>query len=508
MDSQSRFRVTAFRPTSSSAWRNGALPRGLLTLCAVMLAGQVAAAHFEGLPLSHHRLENGLPVWHLQRPGASVALFLMVNVGARHEDPAQAGIAHLVEHMVFAETQRWSESDVRREADRLGADTNGMTTQDRTIYYIATSRDHLDPAMAWLAEVTLHPTLGAEHIDRVRSVVLREMGGEPGRALRWVRAVGFGDLDLEQAFAALFPGSGLEQMPIGRAHTLAALTHKDLIAFYQNYYHPGNAVLVVVGDAGSAALAAGVEAHFGRWKGQARGMTHARPAQPMSGPVHVVQRGLDHASRGYLWVGARTPGAASDEVVPLTVLSAYLSERLFELLRVQESLVYGVRVTPRFFEDAGVLWVQTESRRDLVERVALRVEAALQDVAAGRIDAEELARAKVALAGNRALRLETSLSLGFELLSRLTPASDEPPADFAARMKQVDPAALQATAARVFAPANRLTAIHRPFTDVDVLVAAVAAFVLGVAGWLVLSRRRSARRARAAQAPAVEARPR
>lgn len=109
-----------------------------------------------------------------------------------------------------------------------------------------------------------------------------------------------------------------------------------------------------------------------------------------------------------------------------------------------------------------MLWVQTESRRDLVDRIALRVEAALQDVAAGRIDAEELERAKVALAGHRALRRRTSLSRGFELLSQLPPARDEPPAGFATRMKQVDAAALQATAARVFAPANRLTAIHRP----------------------------------------------
>lgn len=223
-------------------------------------------------------------------------------------------------------------------------------------------------------------------------------------------------------------------------------------------------------------------------------MTRASTAKPMSGPIHSVQRGLDHFSRGNLWVGAGTPGANSDEVIPLTVLAAHLSERLFELLRAQESLVYGVSVSPRFFEDAGAPWVQTNSRRDLVDRIAMRVEQALEDAAAGRIDAEGLERAKVSLAGNRALRLETSVSLGFELLSRLSPERDKPPADFAARMKQVDAAALQATAARIFEPANRLTAVHRPFTEVDTLVAAIAVLVLAGATWLVVARRKSATR--------------
>ncbi len=487
-----RFHDADFGPATSAGWRPGKLLCALLAVGALFLASRGSASQFEGLPLSHGRLENGLSVWHLQRPGASVALFLMVNVGSRHEDPGQAGIAHLVEHMVLAGTERWSESEVRREAGRLGANTNGITTQDRTTYYIATSRDHLRSAMAWLAEVTLHPTLAPEHIDRVRDVVLREMGGEPGRVLQWARAAGFGNLDLAQAFAALFPGSGLDQLPIGREHTLAALTHQDIVDFYRTHYHPGNAVLMVVGDA-EESVSSLVAEHFGGWKGNGRGITRAKPPQPMSGPVHFVQRGLEHTSRGTLWLGARTKGGASEEVIPLTVLASYLSETLFEQLRVNDSLVYAVSVSPRFFEDAGVLWVRTESRRDLVDQIAERIDEEIKNVATGRIDADALERAKSALAGRRTLRLESSVSLGFELLSQLTPTSDHPPADFAERMKHVDAAELQATAARVFAPPNRLTAIHRPFTDVDTLVGVGAVLLLGLVGWFIVARRRSAR---------------
>ncbi len=463
----------------ASARPVGRLLRRVLLLVAALLCGPALAASFEGYPLAQHRLSNGLSVWHLHRPGPSVAAFLMVNVGSRHEDPAQAGIAHVLEHFVFAETARWSESEVQREAHRLGATKNGLTSQDRTTYYIATSSESLDPAMAWLAQVVVHPTLAKAHFDRTREVVLRELGGEPGLWFHASRSVGLGGLIQKDVLAPVLPGSGLDQLPIGREKSLKSLTHEQVLAFHQAHYHPGNAVLVVVGDAGDAGLPALAERHFGEWTRIDRPPTSATPPGPMTGPVRVVQRGLHPSDLGTYWTGGRTEGVASADAVPLLVLSAYLRDQLHERLRVQESLVYSVAVTPRLFDDAGVLWVATESRRDLLDRIEEVTEATIADLVAGRIDGEALERAKVSLAGTRALRLETTANLGFELLSRLGPATGEAPVDFGERMKAVGPDDLQSLAARVFAPANCFTAIHKPMTDADTLVV-FGVLVLGV----------------------------
>jgi predicted Zn-dependent peptidase len=375
---------------------------------------------------------------------------------------------------------------------RLGAIANGMTTQDRTIFYIAASREQLGPALAWLAQITLHPTLGAEHIDRVREVMFREMGGEPGHVHRWAKAVGLGGMDLADAYAALFPNSGLDQMPIGHERTLAALTHGDLVSFYRAHYHPGNAVLVVVGDVRDASMKPLVDQQFGGWKSEGRLPTVATPPAPMAGPICVVQRGINASGVGTLWMAARVSGAASDDTIPLAVLSAYLENELLERLRVRESLAYSVSVTPHHFQDAGVLWVTTDSRPDLLDRIEVLIEAAFGDVTEGRIDVEALERAKISLAGKRSLNLETTASLGFELLSRIDPATDQPPIDFTARMRSVDVAELQALAAKTFTPANRLTAIHRPAADIDTLFAAGIALVVIALVWWMLAWRRTA----------------
>jgi len=195
-------------------------------------------------PIVEHRLDNGLRVFVVEdRTVPTVAVNLWYNVGSRNEAAGKTGFAHLFEHVMFQGSANVPSGDHMALMNAVGADLNATTSFDRTNYFEAVPTGALELAL-WLEADRMSGLLEAlsqENLDNQRDVVKNE------RRQRYDNQP-YGT-NWEHLFSMLFPeGHPYHHMPIGSMEHLEAASLADVTEFFTTYYHPGNAVLTLVGD--------------------------------------------------------------------------------------------------------------------------------------------------------------------------------------------------------------------------------------------------------------------
>ncbi len=200
---------------------------------------------------------NGVP------PG-QVSIRVRVDVGSLFERDDERGFAHLIEHLVFRQSQFLGEGEAIHAWQRLGAsfgsDTNAETTPTGTTYSIdlpeATAAG-LDESLKYLSGMVTAPTLSDRNIQTDLPIVLaekRERGGAAARVQDALREV-------------LYAGQPLaNRSPIGTEATLTAARQDSVRAFHARWYRPENTVVVLAGDRPTAELEALVRKWFAGWK--------------------------------------------------------------------------------------------------------------------------------------------------------------------------------------------------------------------------------------------------
>ncbi len=212
-------------------------------------------------------LANGLTVWvqrHFHPPG-HVALGLRLEVGSLHEEEEELGYAHFLEHMAFSGTRRFPPGELERFFASLGTTLghhhNAATTLECTRFTLSLPCAEpavLQRAMEGLADFAFGMSLDAAEIGRQRAIILEEMRAR----------LGAGSRAQEALLAALVPGSRLTgRHPLGTAASLRHVTEASLAAFYQRWYRPQLATLVVVGELEVERALAMAEAAFAPWQG-------------------------------------------------------------------------------------------------------------------------------------------------------------------------------------------------------------------------------------------------
>lgn len=205
--------------------------------------------------------ENGVP------PG-QVSIRIRIDAGSLHERDSEQGFAHLIEHLVFRESQYLEPGEAIARWQRLGAtfgsDTNAETSPTHTVYKLdlpGATDGSLEESFRLLSGMIRKPALSTANLEADLPIVLAEMRERGGAAQR----VG------EETRKTLFAGQRLAQrLPIGTEAMLTGATQNAVREFHRRWYRPENTVIVAVGDADPMKLAALVEKYFGDWKGRGR----------------------------------------------------------------------------------------------------------------------------------------------------------------------------------------------------------------------------------------------
>jgi zinc protease len=219
--------------------------RVAVAVCALYTVKPLLAA--EGEPalirtvegISEYHLENGMKVLLFpDKSSPKVTVNLTVMVGSRHEGYGEAGMAHLLEHMVFKGTP--THQNIPKLLQERGAEFNGTTWLDRTNYYetLPASDENLEFALKLEADRLVNSFISAEDLAKEFSVVRSEFErGEnsPQRVL------------MQRVTAAAFEWHNYGQSTIGNRADIEKVPADSLRRFYQKYYQPDNVVLVIAG---------------------------------------------------------------------------------------------------------------------------------------------------------------------------------------------------------------------------------------------------------------------
>jgi zinc protease len=214
-------------------------------------------------------LENGLTVLTKEVHTAPVVTVqVWYKVGSRNEEPGLNGIAHQLEHMMFKGTQT-RPIQFGRLFSALGTDSNAFTSYDQTAYYGTAERNKLKALLILEADRMQNSLINTEQLASEKRVVISELQGyENSPEYRLNRAV----------MQAAFPNHAYGLPVAGTKADVEKFTVEQVRQYYQKYYSPDNAVLVIVGDFQTAPTLKAVKEIFGNLSNSQPSIVNSQPS--------------------------------------------------------------------------------------------------------------------------------------------------------------------------------------------------------------------------------------
>ncbi len=307
----------------------------LMALCLPSLASASTA------PATHEfKLDNGLKLIVREDHRAPVVVSqLWYKVGSSYETPGKTGLSHALEHMMFKGSAKLGPGESSRILRELGAEENAFTSDDYTAYYQVLASDRLSVAFELEADRLASLRLPPEEFKREIEVIKEE---------RRLRTEDNPSAKAYERFQALaFPASGYHTPTIGWMADLERMTVEELRAWYETWYVPNNATLVVVGDVVPSEVQALAQRYFGAIA--QRPLPAAQIPLELSTPGERLLTLHLPTQLPSLMMGFNVPGLATSknprEVHALRLIGALLdggySARLPSRLERGEELVSG-----------------------------------------------------------------------------------------------------------------------------------------------------------------------
>ena len=363
-----------------------------------------------------HRFDNGLTL-HVApgHPAPVVAVQAWVGVGSADETPPQAGVAHVVEHMLFKGSSDYGLGELTRAIEGGGGEINAWTAFDHTVYHAVLGRDHADGAIDALGDALMAPRVDPDELAREREVILEEIrqgSDDPARSVA------------QSLFATAFVQHPYRRPVIGTAESVRRLGERQLLDFFRSYYVADNLTLVVAGDVDPARIRKSVERRF-------RAMPAGRPSRCVATePAQTAPRAtctLRDVSEAYVSVGFHVPSARHPDLAALDVAAILLgqseSARLPRLVRDRDQLATSAYANVHALRDPGLLVLSATARPGMAHKtVGALVDHSL--ALAGELSTDELEKARITAETGFVRQLETAQGRARSLGWHATVAGD------------------------------------------------------------------------------------
>ncbi len=347
----------------------------------------------------------------------SVAIGIWMPVGSRDESPADAGMSHFLEHMMFKGTPTRTAAEISQTFDRLGAELNAFTSKEYTCYYARVLDQHVPTALEVLSDMVVNSTMAPDAMTSEREVVLEEIS----------RTEDTPDDRVHELFAAaLWPAHPLGRPVLGERETVGGFDQTQARTFTSRFYGAPGTVVAAAGDVDHGALAEMVTRNLTMSEAARAPRTHTAPEVERT--LELVTKDTEQAHICWGTLGMK---ACDDERFVLAILDSVMgggmSSRLFQEIREKKGLAYAVYSYHSLYQDTGGYTVYAGTRPANMEQVVRLVRTEFEKLKQDGITAEELDRAKESMKGtlvlslestrNRMTRLGKSVVTGSELLS-------------------------------------------------------------------------------------------
>ncbi len=342
-------------------------------------------------------LDNGVrilvePVTHVK----SAAVGLWCKTGSRHEKENEAGITHLIEHMLFKGTHTRTARQIAEEIEGRGGSLNAFTDKEMTCYYCRVLASEVEHGIDVLTDMMLHSLIDPEELKREESVVLEEIRrseDEPGDHVH--------DLHLE----ARWGHHPLGRPVIGTRESVSGFKREDLVTYMDRRYVGSNVLLAVAGNVDPDTIKKSAEVHLGKIPAAPGEEQVPRPEGKAS--KNLIKKDVEQV---HFCIGTDGCSVYDKDLYTLIVLDGALggsmSSRLFQEIREKRGLAYAVGSYMLTYSAGGVYTVYGGTSIDNWDQVQQLVHAEFKNVMKDGLTEDEIERTKRNLAGNLVLSLE------------------------------------------------------------------------------------------------------
>ncbi len=381
----------------------------------------------------------------------SVALGFWIATGSVAERDSEAGISHLLEHMLFRGTEHFGSEEIDQIFDAMGAEINAGTDKEATSVYSRVLDHHLPRAFEVIGEMVFQPRFG--ELETEREVVLEEIAM-------------YEDDPQDKVFdvlgEAVFGSHPLGRAVIGTAEVVGAVTLEQLAAFHAARYRPQEIVIAAAGSVDHDALVGLARsldiAELGS-NGDANGAVDPVVAAELEVPPFErrVRFAAKDTEQYHVCLGGAGLARGDERRFALRVLEGVLggtsSSRLFQEVRERRGLAYSVFCFSNMYAHAGEIGLYVGTRPDNLAEALSVIAAELERCVEHPASEQELTRSRENLKGRVVLAMESTGArmshLGTSLLHEMPILSMD---EVIERIDAVELADLESLAAELFDP--------------------------------------------------------
>ncbi len=362
------------------------------------------------LTLPHPRkvtLDSGVTLLYQGNPySPTIAFGVWIKRGSRDESPAERGLSHLLEHMVFRGTEKRDALRIALDLEAIGGQWDAFTSREVTCYNARVLEEHFEQLADILADFILDPTIPEEAFRLERKVVQEEI-----RSIKDSPE----DFTHELFMGTLFKGHPLGYPVAGHLGKVGRYSRGDILDFHRKVYTASNTVIGFVGNIPLRRVVRIVDRKF-RFRRR-----NGRPSRraPSSGGARRSMRRRPEWSQTHVCIGASTVPASHDDRYGLAILSSILgggvSSRLFQSMRERSGLAYSVYSHASFWRDAGALFSYFSVDPNNLGKALDIFHTETWNLREGDVRAEELESARAQIKGALIFGIESATSRLFRL---------------------------------------------------------------------------------------------
>lgn len=202
-------------------------------------------------------LENGLEIVTVKKDTQLMSINIGIKIGSIHEEKKERGISHFIEHMIFKGTKNRDNHKIIHDLEQLGGGYEAYTDNVATVYTVSALSEEFSNALEIFQDMIMNSEFPKEEIEKERGVILSEIRTSYDDTE---------DYSFRKVKELAFTNSNLKYDVLGDKESVKKFNRKDFITFYNKYYVPNNAVIVVVSPFEHDYMEKEIEKCFGSWK--------------------------------------------------------------------------------------------------------------------------------------------------------------------------------------------------------------------------------------------------
>ncbi len=295
--------------------------------------------------INNYILSSGIRLLHIKAAGDVSYCGMIINTGTRDELPTESGYAHLVEHLMFKGTSKYSATQIINRIEDIGGEINAYTTKEDTTVYAAFLRRHIERVFALIADMVLDSKFSQNAIDKEVDVVLDEIDSYIDNPA---------EIILDDFEDLIFNGNPLGRNILGDRGTLKAVKQHKLLDFYKRTYTTDQMLFFVMGNYSKERVLSIADKVFDKVQPTRRG--YDRESIKAYNPVERILN--KKTKQTHLVLGDRCYSLYDDKRYAFILLNNilggdFMSSALNMKLREKEGLVYEVDSNYTAYCDTG-----------------------------------------------------------------------------------------------------------------------------------------------------------